>query len=1211
MRLGGLSKKLMAVALSSVMVVSGFAGLAPAVSVSAADDTAKLRMIFTSDLHGQLTTEDYETGKVYTTGGLSRAATLIKKAKAEVNAKNSLLFDLGDVLFDYTTDYIYDVNSSAQQPMYTAMAKMGYDAITLGNHEFDYTLDYIQKQLSSTGMSGKVVLSNVTNVNTGAHIWAENKIITKNLVTESGKTISVKVGLIGETVPTLAKKRTNYTGVLNGEDIVKNVKKEVPILQKKGADIIVVLAHSGIGEQKPAELDANTGYALTKISGVDAVLCGHLHKDFPDANGTKYDDYPGVNKTTGIVNGKPLVQIENRGASIGMVDLNIGTKNNKPTITGKSTQIRKVNASTEVDPTINAAFGNWTKTFMADSSQILSEVAADTQLQNYFGTMEDNDAIQLLNNIKISYGLQYINKTKTQYKNLPVVAASTYLKYGSSDGEDYIDIQNQFKKANIYDLVSYRTGLYIYKMTGAQIREWMEWSAGGYEQAGKNLLGDNAPAEPAEPTTSPAEPTASPDVATGSAVSAGTADREKETSSQAAVYESQTNTAPAAQSSLQQKNALLQTKGLPSLGDILNYDSSKPFQFVMQDDYLTDWSQYFIFDGLEYKIDTTVAPRYDAAGKKINDTHRIVSLTRNGANISNTASFIVLSNKLPNNNLFKTMKPTILSISKKALYRSYIQSFIEKIQMASGTIKPMQDNNWSVKYSDNYNYIVQSGAKASRYLGSKGWIKASIGGDSNVRYYVANPNEKSTTDTTGPCLTAVVKDESVTNKKVQVLIQATDPSGIASVRYAAGKYTADNVIWKTASKINGNVWSCDRNGTFTICATDKKGNNSVVVLKILNINKSMLSAPVVDGYTNRKTKITGKAEAYARVYFKVEGGATYSTVATKSGTFSYKMPPQRAGKRIFVYVVDSKGMTSARTIVTVKRTGPNKPTLHKVKTNSKLVTGKVNDSYAYPMILVNNKTVYVPNQNVKALYRKSSFYKKKNKVKVGRIALNKNGSFTLTLPSTLKAGTKVELRTVDAVSRCSLSTHVITNQAVPIRPTISHVSNKTTKVKVYAYEKCKKAVVKIGKKRYVATKGKYKSKSKRYCYTVKIPRTNSTGTLKVYVVNVKGRSPVLRVHPVQKVPDSPIVVSAPTGKGKVVGKVNLVGAPKKKAATVSNTKTKVAATVAGKVYKGKVKKDGTFVIKIPKLKKGTKFKVTASNRYGKSVPRVSKVGKKK
>lgn len=78
---------------------------------------------------------------------------------------------------------------------------------------------------------------------------------------------------------------------------------------------------------------------------------------------------------------------------------------------------------------------------------------------------------------------------------------------------------------------------------------------------------------------------------------------------------------------------------------------------------------------------------------------------------------------------------------------------------------------------------------------------------------------------------------------------------------------------------------------------------------------------------------------------------------------------------------------------------------------------------------------------------------------------------------------------------------------------------------------------------------------------------------------------MLRVHPVQKVPDSPIVVSAPTGKGKVVGKVNLVGAPKKKAATVSNTKTKVAATVAGKVYKGKVKKMAPLLSKYQSSKR--------------------------
>ena len=58
-------------------------------------DTANLRIIFTSDIHGQVTTEDYENGTIFTTGGLSRTATLINEAREEVNGSNSMLFDLG------------------------------------------------------------------------------------------------------------------------------------------------------------------------------------------------------------------------------------------------------------------------------------------------------------------------------------------------------------------------------------------------------------------------------------------------------------------------------------------------------------------------------------------------------------------------------------------------------------------------------------------------------------------------------------------------------------------------------------------------------------------------------------------------------------------------------------------------------------------------------------------------------------------------------------------------------------------------------------------------------------------------------------------------------------------------------------------------------------------------------------------------------------
>lgn len=1167
MKLGGLSKKFMAGMLSLSMTVGMLTGvgLVGSKEVQAAD-TADLRLMFTSDIHGQVTTEDYETGRIYTEGGLSRTATLIKQAKAEVNSANSLLFDLGDSLYDYTTDYIYESNSNAIQPIYTAMSKLGYDAVTLGNHDFDYDLNYIKKQLTGSGMAGKVVLSNVTDANTGAHIWAENKIITKNLKTASGQTISVKVGLIGETVPTLSKKRTSYKGVLNGEDIVANVKAQVPKLQKQGADIIVVLAHSGVGEEKPAELDANTGYALTKITGVDAVLCGHLHTDFPSTTGeeTKFDNLPGVNLKTGLVNGKPLVQIQNRGASLGVVDLNVSKSGNKVSVASSSTDIRKVTANTEVNQTINGALGSWSKTFLADCSQILSEVDGSTQLQNYFGTMEDSDAIQLLNTIKISYGLRYINTKKTEYKNYPVVAASSYLKYGSSDGDDYVDIQDEFKKSNMYDLVNYRTGLYLYEMTGAQIRTWLEWTAGCYEQAGKNLI------------------------------------RKEDNSSNVAT-----------QSALEVQKQDTTLKQLPSLDDILDYDSSKPFQFTLQTDYLEDWSKFFVFDGLEYQIDTRVAPCYDEDGNKINNTKRVTSLTRNGKAIKDTDKFVVMCHRLPDNTLFKTMNPKKIISTSTETYRAYIQDYIEKISM-TGTIKPMQDDNWGVTYTDDYNYLLQSSAKAERYVGSKKWLVQSLGGGDSYKYYLANPSKKTTTDTTGPCLSTVIKDESETNKTVAVLIQATDKSGIASIRYAEGKYSASNAVWKTATKLTGNVLNCAKNEVYSICATDGKGNNTVNYVKITNINKSMLAAPVVDTYTNRKTSITGKAEAGAVVYFKIESGKTYSTTATSKGTFSYKLPPQKAGTRIFVYVVDSKGMTSARTIVTVKRTGPNKPKLSKVYTNKKTVTGNVNDTYAYPMVLVGGKTIYVPNANVKALYKKSTYYKKKYKVVVGRFTLSNSGKFTLTLPDYLKAKTTVELKTVDAVARASLATHVNVTQAKPVLPTVGSVSNMTKTVKVYTKEKCTKAGVKIGKKTYTATKASYNKKSKKYCFKVKTGRKNSNQLMKIYVVNAKGRSTAVKLYPKQKAPDTPTITKAKIGSKKVTGKVTAaaLAAPKGKVATIANTKTKVVLTLNGKKYKGKIKADGTFVIKTPKLEKGDKFTIIASNRLGKSKAKKGSAKKK-
>ena len=193
----------MAVAMLSVQLFSA----APVNKASAEGDTADLRIMFTTDLHGQVVDVDYSKGTLFPKGGLSKAATLINQAKSEVPDGNTLLFDLGDVMYDYTTDYIYEHDQSETQPIYKAMASLNYDAIILGNHDYEYTLPYIQKQYETSGLKDKVIASNITDAVTGKHVFNENKIIEKTLKTKAGASVTVKVGVIGESIPTLSKKQ--------------------------------------------------------------------------------------------------------------------------------------------------------------------------------------------------------------------------------------------------------------------------------------------------------------------------------------------------------------------------------------------------------------------------------------------------------------------------------------------------------------------------------------------------------------------------------------------------------------------------------------------------------------------------------------------------------------------------------------------------------------------------------------------------------------------------------------------------------------------------------------------------------------------------------------------------------------------------------------------------------------------------------------------
>lgn len=1094
--------------------------------------TAQIRLMFTTDLHGALTTTNYETGSQKATGTLARCATLIKQSRAELPESNTFLFDLGDALYDYSTDYIFEQDSTSVQPIYSAMKSLGYDAITLGNHEFDYNLFYIQNQIANSGLQDICVVSNVKHATTQKHVWKENMMLTRNVIMSDGSTVEVKIGIIGETQPTLSSKRSRYSNTLSTQDIIENTQEQATKLKNAGADLVVVLAHSGVGTDSTTTSGtfSNVGYALTKIPEVDVVLCGHSHQSFPSKNpaSANYYNIPGIDKETGLANGKNLIMVAANGAGVGMADLTVTKASDSSLqIVDRISSIREATKDVAIDNDINNNYlGTWKHTLISTYSNILGEISDPASYNNYFAALEDNSLIQLINNAKMSRALKIINTIKTSNANLPVIAASTYIKSGSDDDKEYISFSDYFLESYLSNLQIYKTGVFLYKITGKQLREWIEWSASAYQ------------------TTSAVTPVSS--------------------------------------------SAIFNEEG--------NYS-----QTLLQSDWNSNFGNFYVFDGVEYVIDTTVDPRYNIAGNKISDNQRVSSLTRNGIAIADTDEFIIATN-----NLSTTSNSIITEINAQKIYgaaslrwRTVIKDYLDAFSLNS-TFGDVADDNWYVTTAQNSSQVTKSALTSELAASKKEWITDTVATDSNFIYYNINMSKANTNDTTGPNIVATALSDELSNNAVTVSVQANDRSGVASVKYAKGKFTTKSDIWQEATQISTS-FECKKNGIYTILATDNIGNHSVSYIRIQNINDNTICAPIIDTFTNRKNTITGTAPAKSTVYIKIPGRKTYSTTANASGAFSCNIPFQKADTSIYIYAVDSSGRTSPRVAITVSRTGPNKPTLHAIKSNSKKVTGNINDTFAYPVLYVESKNaVYVPKTDGKALYKASSAYDASTRIIEVPFTVASSGAFTLTLPCYLPGETSATLFTLDNSSRKSNSTSKKVTQKKPPKPSLvtSFVSNGATTVKISCGERCTMHV-KIDKKVYTHKNVTYNASTYSYIYKVKIPKTNTGKKIKIYAKNSVGNSTVISAPRKETVPNTPSVSSINLNTKTIKGNVHFIDSDFEKS-TLSKSKTKVYVKVNGKTYKAKVSAKGTFTVTASGLTSGQIFSIWATNVNGTS-----------
>jgi 2',3'-cyclic-nucleotide 2'-phosphodiesterase/3'-nucleotidase len=427
--------------------------LVPKMAMAAESD--KVSVLVTSDLHGNLVGWDYFIAAPANLG-LSRVSTLVNKERKK--NPNNLLLDDGDILQGTPLDTYYSsVNKDWKiHPMFQAFNAMKYDAIVLGNHEFNFGLDFLRKAIKGSKCP---VLSANTVETKSRHCWQAVCPYRIKEFTIGGKVL--RLGIIGLTTKAIPnwESPANYAG-LSFEDQVKTARHYIEEIKGK-ADLIILSSHSGVeikgeetipGENQVAALAA----ACPEVS---LIIAGHKHVTIdnhdPVVNAEKQVVY-----AQGIVHGKPVLEPNCWGRFLGKAELEVAFQNGRWQLVGVETSNISTKGVPE-DPKIVRIAKPYHEATVAYLNTRIGTAEGDFSADR--GTLKDTSLVSL------------VNEVQRYFSQAQLSAAASF------NGKAAIK-QGPIKLQNIYALYIYENYLYAIRITGDQLRRYLEYAARFYKR---------------------------------------------------------------------------------------------------------------------------------------------------------------------------------------------------------------------------------------------------------------------------------------------------------------------------------------------------------------------------------------------------------------------------------------------------------------------------------------------------------------------------------------------------------------------------------------------------------------------------------------------------------------------------------------------------------------------------------------------------------
>ncbi|EGQ9845717.1 bifunctional metallophosphatase/5'-nucleotidase [Vibrio cholerae] len=402
-------------------------------ALAANGDIHNVTILGTSDLHGHFMPWDYSADKLNLSGSLSQIATKVKTIRQE--QPNVILVDAGDTI---QGNFVETFKDEAIDPMMLGFNEMKYDVWVLGNHEFDFGLKVLNRSL--TQFKGRSLADNIQRPD-------GNPFLPGYTIIERG---GIKIGVIGMDTPmtqVFAEGTNRLEGMtftnptLEVQKIIKQIDPQV--------DAIVLVAHMGIENENDI---TNTG--VTDIANgnpeLDAIVAGHMHTLIDKA----------------VVNGVIITEPDKYGRALSRIDLQFEEQNGKFTLINKDSLTYKIKDITS-DSKMESLYEPYHKRLREMANREIAQLSG-------VNLVPENE-------------IRGIPQVHVQDTGISALFQEASFFYAPKANVIALQIDNDNAKLDVGSIKAkdiaynyqYAGGeITVYQMTGKELKQYMEWSAG-------------------------------------------------------------------------------------------------------------------------------------------------------------------------------------------------------------------------------------------------------------------------------------------------------------------------------------------------------------------------------------------------------------------------------------------------------------------------------------------------------------------------------------------------------------------------------------------------------------------------------------------------------------------------------------------------------------------------------------------------------------